>query len=628
MTPLATALARDMPATAPVASATAFGRWVVRASDVADPDLPLSGRLNVTTAPGTTPPLFSRSAELAIIVGGEIANVRELAQTCGLRADASTIDLVTRLYRSEGAQFAKRLAGEFCVIICDASARALLIARDHLGLHPVYYVQDKNALLLSPSLGDLMRVSGVTREVQPALLAEYLLRTYGSVEETVFRNVRRVPPATVARFAGGDIRLSRYWDPAPDDRPIEWLREEELARFGEVFARAIARSMGRRRTGIFLSGGLDSVAVVARTATVARERSADDPVALSLEFPEPSNEAEIQSTVARQLGLQHELIRLEDAVGSEGLLARAVAMGSSWPTPMMTFWNPAYSHLSSLAVQHGCDAVLTGRGGDEWLVLSPAYAADQLRRGRISSMIRVIDGLQRSVPSNVRRTRIEYALNHAIRPIAAHWFARLAPNRWRAYHERREAHEIPSWIAPDPAVRREVDDRAAARRIPAALPHGFYVGASKHVLTHPVITYDLEESYELSRRNGVHVRHPFWQAELVDFLFRYPPDALNQRRGSKWLVRDELARDFPTLGFDRQKKLMAYDVFKAIVTREAPAVWQRLGGARRLAQLGVVDAAAVDRVMPRLLASPSPIDVGRVWEIMNLEAWARVQFTD
>ena len=628
MTSTATALAHDLAPTAQVATTPVFGRWVVRASDMADVAGPLEERLTVTAAPGTEPPLFSRTGELGIVIGGEIANAHDLGQACGLRANASPIELVTRLYRTEGAQFAKRLAGEFCVIITDPGARAVLIARDHLGLHPVYYVHNKTGMLISPSLGDLMRVSGVARDVQPALLAEYLLRTYGNSAETVFRHVRRVAPGTVARFAGGEIRFSRYWDPAPDDRPIEWLREEELDRFGDVFGRAIARSMGHRRTGIFLSGGLDSVAVAARTAAVARQQSADDPIALSLEFPEPSNESEIQSTVARQLGLSHELIPVDDAVGPDGLLARAVAMGSSWPTPMMTFWNPAYAHLSSLAIQHGCDAILTGRGGDEWLVLSPAYAADLLRRGRFAAMARVIDGLQRSVPANVRRTRVEYALNYAIRPIAARWFARLAPNRWRAYHERREAQEMPFWIAPDPAVRREVHERAAARRVPTPLPHGFYVGASKNVLTHPVITYDLEESYEFSRRNRVHVRHPFWQAELVDFLFRYPPDALNQPRGSKWLVRDELARDFPTLGFDRQKKLLAYDVFKAVVTREAPALWQRMGGARRLAQLGVVDAAAVDRVVPRLLASPSPVDVARVWEIMNLESWARVQFTD
>ena len=54
--------------------------------------------------------------------------------------------------------------------------------------------------------------------------------------------------------------------------------------------------------------------------------------------------------------------------------------------------------------------------------------------------------------------------------------------------------------------------------MPTPLPHGFYVAASKAVLTHPVITYDLEESYEFGCRNRVHVRHPFWQAELVDFL--------------------------------------------------------------------------------------------------------------
>jgi asparagine synthase (glutamine-hydrolysing) len=604
-----------------------FGQWVVRAYGLSASDRvrPIGGPLTITTAPGTAPPLFGQIGALAIVIGGEVDNAAELARASGIRDGASTVDVIARLYRTEGMPFVKRLAGEFSVIVSDADTGTVWAARDHLGMHPLYYTRRDGRLLLSPSLGDLIRVGGVARDIQPALLAEYLLRTYGSAEDTVFRQVQRVPPGTIARFADGKVRTERYWDPAPDDRPIEWLRDDELSHFGEVFSRSIARSMGRRRTGVFLSGGLDSVSVAARATTVARQRSGSEPLALSLEFPEPSNEAVVQSAVARQLGLQHELVRLEDAVGGEGLLARAVAMGASWPTPMMTFWNPAYAHLSSLASRHGCDCILTGRGGDEWLVLSPAYAADLLRRGRLAGMFRIASGLRRSVPSNVRRTQLEYVMTHAVRPIVAHWFARLAPNRWRAYHQRLSTQQMPSWIAPDAAVRRDVNDRAAARRVPARLPHGFYVRACKDVLTHPVITYDLEESYEFGRRNGLRVRHPFWQAELVDFLFRYPPEALNRPRRSKWLVRDELARDFPALGFDRQKKLMAYDVFTSIVRREAPPLWQRLGGARRLAELGVVDGAAVDRVMPRLLASPSPVDVARVWEIMNLESWARVQ---
>ena len=623
---MTTAFAADLDSTAVDFANCEADRWVIRAitSDRAD-RARADWSLSVSAPAGTSAPAVAAVGTLSVVVGGEIENRAEVAAAAGLDVNTRTADLIAHLYRSAATEHLARLAGEFCAIVLDAEKRLVWAIRDQLGMHPLYYTRVDKAVAFSPSLGDLSRSPGVSRAIDPAILAEYLLRTYGSAEETVFRQIRRVPAGSIARFAADSVRIERYWDPAPDNAPIEWLRDDELPQFGEVFERNVTRTLGRSRTGVFLSGGLDSVAVAARATRIAHRHQTSAPLGLSLAFPEPADEAAIQSAVARQLGLPHVLVGLNEASGRQGLLQSALEMGATWPTPMLTVWNPAYTHLAGVAARSGCDSILTGRGGDEWLVLGRPYAADLLRRGNLAGIYRLLINQRRSGAPGSARSLAGLVLGYGVRPIAAHWFARMAPQRWHRYHEERAAQETPPWLLADTVVHRDVRARAAARRVPLPAPHGYCVRACKEVLTHPVIAYDLEESFEFSRRAGVRVRHPFWQAELVDFLFRFPPAALNQPRRNKWLVRDELARDFPELGFDRQKKVMAAEVFRSIVAREAPAQWRRLGGLDTLADLGIVEPRRIAEISPRWLAAPSHDDAGRLWSLMNLESWARAQ---
>ena len=115
--------------------------------------------------------------------------------------------------------------------------------------------------------------------------------------------------------------------------------------------------------------------------------------------------------------------------------------------------------------------------------------------------------------------------------------------------------------------------------------------------------------------------HPYWDADVVDMLYRTPPQLLLRHGRAKGLVRDTVATRFPTLGLDRQKKIASTSFFKSLLRDEVPQLWQGSGRGRALADLGIVDGAQIDAMVEASLAETSRESLIRIWEIMNFDAW-------
>jgi len=201
--------------------------------------------------------------------------------------------------------------------------------------------------------------------------------------------------------------------------------------------------------------------------------------------------------------------------------------------------------------------------------------------------------------------------------------ATVAPRWWHGRRRARLSRQLPSWLAPDAALRAEMDGRLDRFIIEARPREGFYVRETRTTLRHPCVTGDLEEAHEFGRRFGAEMRHPFWDVDLVEFLCRVPPRFLDAGGRSKAPLRRMVAGRFPTLGVERQKKAHAFVFFDSMMRAEAPSIWAGNGGLRALGQLGVLDATAARAHCDTLLHGPFVVDPGRVFEVLTLETWAR-----
>src|SRR5207302_145708 len=153
--------------------------------------------------------------------------------------------------------------------------------------------------------------------------------------------------------------------------------------------------------------------------------------------------------------------------------------------------------------QRGCRVILTGGGGDEWLGVSPLMAADFLARGNLAAFRRLLSSMGRFYPCSLSRLIRLGVWNYGLRPILRAGAVRVLPRAWpsrpSAYWRARARRQIPSWLAPDPEVRRPMEERLAAsctrdeqRRQQAG---GYYAYDARHSLDHPLVGIIMEEQF-------------------------------------------------------------------------------------------------------------------------------------
>ena len=587
-------------------------------------------RLHLFGEPGERLPASAQADSCEAIFDGVLYNRTELRERVGLWSAANDAEVVLRAYRRWGEGVLQKIKGIFALIVWDGARDIFWCARDPLGVYPLFYADVGRELLLSTSIDALVRHPRVSSAVNRAALAVHLCHRWPKmVEETYFAAVKRVPPGHVMRVDSAAGKVYRYWDVAPPGTAVKWIREDELERFDGLMSQAVNRCQDVGRPGIYLSGGLDSVSIATEAVDYSREKGLPIPWALSLIFPEPvCNEEAVQRSVATDLGLPQVLRRFDEAVGPSGVLLSALEMSRGWPSPLVHPFNPAYFNLGLEGKRRGCEVILTGNGGDEWLALSPFYAADCLRTLDIANLCRLVGIIQRSYGGSplitMRRILWRYGARPLLRAAAISILRRVASDALRAHRRRRIGQSTPAWLAPDPSLQRELARRAEEsiqESVPEPGSDGFYLHDIRGFRESFVLAMEFEQEFENGRRMGMPVLQPFWDAELVDFLFRTPPHLLSQGGRTKGLVRHKLARRFPKLGFERQKKVLMNTFYRDILLVEGPNAWRTTGGSPALAALGIVDASGLSVTMAAILAGAQQQQLYRAWDVLNLEAW-------
>lgn len=605
-----------------------------------------SGALTIRLAANAEPPSVAKDGSVGAVLWGDVYFQDELRRVLGLERGAGRAAIAVAAYRRWGEALPAKLVGRFAIVLYDANQDRLMAVRDRVGMVPLF----RRALGRGGGMTDGGAVAGHefaltadafanAGEGMPApdleVVAAFLARLRPDLPETFLDGVTRVPPGHVLVMEAGKERTTRHWFPPVVGEDTDWVNESDLPRFGELLEQAVARALQGEPAAIFLSGGLDSVSVAAAAAERCAREGSPPPLALSLLFPDDVSEEHLQRGVAEKLGFDLIAIPLEEALGPRGLLAAGLELAARLPSPQQNVWSPAYDRLSGEGIRRGARSILTGGGGDEWLTVSPLIAADYLRRGQAGALVRYIVALRRSLDIRTRHLARNVLWTNGAKPLlrgAVHDAREVLVPGSKAARRRRDLEarvaELPAWIGPGADLRAALEDRVL-RRVPMASPRrpaerrSLYFREARANLDHPLFALDVEEIYETGRRVGAPQFDVYWDADLVEFLYRVPPHLLNRGGRSKGLVRDDLARRFPGFGFDRQKKLVSRNFFAETIFREGPGVWEDLGGAQALAGHGLVDATGADAFVRSTLDVRDVRGIDQVWRLMSLEAWLR-----
>ena len=230
------------------------------AGQVTDRDLCLLGN------PGQSLPAKAEDAFCSVIFDGVLYNRADLSDCSSESPTENDAAIVLKAYRQWGEDLLNKIKGIFALIIHDRERDVLLAARDPLGVYPLFYASIEGEWLFSTSIEALTRHPRVSGEINRAAIADHLCHRGPDVEETFFRNVKRVPPGHVIRV-GRSKQVRRYWELPIPGVGVDWVREDELERFDELLDQAVERCLRLGPAAIYLSGGLDSVSVAAVAST-------------------------------------------------------------------------------------------------------------------------------------------------------------------------------------------------------------------------------------------------------------------------------------------------------------------------------------------------------------------------
>ncbi|HEX8891048.1 MAG TPA: asparagine synthase (glutamine-hydrolyzing) [Pyrinomonadaceae bacterium] len=324
-------------------------------------------RLSIVDVAAGHQPMTNEDGTLHITYNGEIynhADFREELEARGHRYQTHCdTETIIHLYEEHGARCVERLRGMFAFAIWDERRRELFIARDRLGVKPLYYAHTPDgSLYFASEIKAILAADAVKPELNYTALPDYLANHATSDDQTLFRGIKRLLPGHTLLWRDGQMKIEKYWDVhfAHEENEHQGSDEDYIAEWAELFRESVRlRLMADVPLGMFLSGGIDSSAIAATMSKMV-----DEPIkTFSVAFAErEANELEYARLVAEKFKTDHH----EIIVSPEDFFDALPTLLWHEDEPIAHPSSIALNFVSRLAARH-VKVVLTGEGSDELL---------------------------------------------------------------------------------------------------------------------------------------------------------------------------------------------------------------------------------------------------------------------
>ena len=579
-------------------------------------------------------PMAGEDGAVQVVFNGEIYNFADLrAELVGrghqFRSRTDT-EVLAHGYEVWGDELVDRIDGMFAFAIWDGRRRRLLAARDRMGKKPFYWASVPRPggaggpplFAFASELKALLVVPGLDRAVDPEALAQYLGFEYVPPPRTIVRGARKLDAAEVLTLEVGQApaeppRLRRYWDlPFPAEHP-RWRAAGAAAELETLLRRAVERRLvADVPLGAFLSGGIDSSAVVALMAELAgSERVKTFSIGFDDRAGDGFDESAHARRVAAHLGTDHHEQRLD----GRALLAALPEVGAFLDEPLGDA-SVIPTFLLARFTRGAVTVALSGDGGDELFAGYPTFAADPAGRlwfdGLPAGARALAARAAARLPAGSGYFSLDFKVNQFLRGGEVggprrhqRWLASFLPE------------ELPALLAPD--VRRAasedplaaVDGRAAGG--PARHPFDkltdfyarFYLAGDVNVKVD-----------RAAGAVGLEVRAPFLDTDVVSFACQLPP-GLRLRAGvvSKYLLKRAMRARLPVEILARRKQGFAVPVARWLREELAPALRDELAPAK-LRREGFFEPGAVTALVDEHLSGRRDRRK-QLWTLFAFERW-------
>jgi asparagine synthase (glutamine-hydrolysing) len=552
-------------------------------------------------------PIRNEDGTVLAVFNGEIYNFAELRADLESRGHSfhsvGDGETIVHLYEEYGLHCVDHLRGMFAFALWDDRRRQLLLARDRVGIKPLYYAEVGGRLVFASELGALLQLPEIPSTLNWRALDHLFTFTCTPLGESIIAGVHKLKPGHLLVAAPGrEPRVERYWDLqfAPDygrgeEYFVERLREllEESVRLHLVSDVPL---------GAFLSGGIDSSSVVATMAQLV-----STPVkTFSIGFTEPEfSETQYARLVARRFATEHhELILKPDVLGILEELARYLDEPFGDPSAIPTYM------VSKLAAEH-VKVVLSGDGGDELFAGYDRYVVEgRERRAELPAAVRRLFGLgSQLMPDGMRGRNFlhHFSLAGVARYLDAVTLFRPDAKR-RLFRP-----EILELVAKD-------DPCGDAIGIAATGPD-HWLSALQYLDTKSYLPLDILTKVDrMSMAHSIEARVPLLDHKLMEFAATIPPEMRLRDGTTKYIFKRAMRGILPAEVIDRPKRGFAVPL-AAWFRGPLDGVVRDLLLSHRSRERGIFNTKYVERLIARHKAGRA-LD-WQLWILVSVEMWCR-----
>jgi asparagine synthase (glutamine-hydrolysing) len=566
-------------------------------------------RLAIIDLEASVQPMRSLDGRYVLGYNGELYNFRELRRELeslgrSFRTVGDTEVLLQALIEW-GESAIPRLQGMFAFALWDSAEESLLLARDHLGVKPLHVFWDGNRLLFASEIKALLEHPAVSREIDPNAIGLYLECQYIPAPFTIYRQIRKLPPAHLLSFKKGHLEQFRYWTPTYLPK-FDFDEETALERLEVELRRSVASMLiSDVPLGVFVSGGLDSSLIAALMQAEGRS-----PKIFHLGFENPlHSEHEHAARVASFLGVEHHplIVHANDMIEvlDHWVEVFDEPFGDQAALPTLLLSQLTQSHVK---------VVLTGEGADEVFAGYSNYAK-RLKEAPLSARLRSkyspVPYLYPFLPAQLRKNRVVKA---AGRPLSRRYTT--IPNLFD-----RELH--PSILS------RELHAAQGVGLETLAEPHYFscdsneYLDRMLHIDANLWLADDLLTKVDrATMAYSIEARVPYLDHHLVEFAARLPSHFKMRGSDGKYLLKQLAGKGFlPPEIISRPKRGFVVPLREWMGKELRPMLDETLSPAgllgRNIFRPGVVERLRREEKSQRRLHAT------RIWSLLALELWFR-----
>lgn len=572
-------------------------------------------RLSIVDVSHGAQPMFNEDESCVIIYNGEVYNhadyraeLEEKGHVYKTHCDTETI---LHLYEEYGTRCVEKLRGMFAFAIWDRNKKELFIARDRLGVKPLYYLFDEQGnLFFGSEIKTLLEAGAVKPELNYNALPDQLANHGTSGDETLFKKVKRLLPGHSMLWRDGKLYVEKFWDVSFEPKHAERSDADFIEEWRELFRKSVKlRLMADVPLGMFLSGGIDSSAICAMMSQMV-----DEPIkTFSVGFKErEANEFEYARIVSKAFKTEHH----EITITPEQFFAELPNLVWHEDEPLGFIASVPLYFVSKLAQQH-VKVVLTGEGSDEILagygryektlmLLNYGEKYEKIAPRFVRSLIK--NNLE-SLPKASKLSRTFLARTADVENLYFDNFA-IFTKEMQAKLLSEDSKNCIKNLQPYEKLNEYLEKNDAVELLDKLL-----YADTKTYLHELLMKQD-----QMSMAASIESRVPFLDHKLVEFTAKMPQRMKLRDKNTKWILREAMKNILPREILERSKMGFPVPVGNWFRHEFRNVVDEYVLSERTLAR-NIFDRDFVKKLVARHNAGENHDQ--RLWFLLNFEIWQR-----